>query len=146
VRITDPFVEALSHDSIVIQMNRLKNRRRTELERLLSVFDQGAASRTDPHLLDILEVNFPERYREILRRLMLASAEPGIRAKIELEDDVLKAFQAQARVLEDLRKSLAEKDRALEESERAREESERTLRGNYRLIAELNGKLGRTES
>jgi hypothetical protein len=57
VPITDPVVEALTHDAIVVQINRLKNRRRTELERLLEVFDQGLASRSDPHLLDILEEN-----------------------------------------------------------------------------------------
>ncbi|MDR3671901.1 MAG: hypothetical protein P4L36_13720, partial [Holophaga sp.] len=45
------------------------------LERLLEVFDQGLASRSDPHLLDILEENFPERHREVLRRLMRAGAE-----------------------------------------------------------------------
>ena len=32
-------------------------------ERLLEVFHQGLASRSDPHLLDILEENFPEHHR-----------------------------------------------------------------------------------
>jgi hypothetical protein len=73
--VIDPVVEALTHDAIVLQINRLKDRRRTELERLLEVFDQGRASRSDPHLLDILEENFPERHREVLRRLMRAGAE-----------------------------------------------------------------------
>jgi hypothetical protein len=53
VAITDPFVEALTHDGIVVQVSRLKNRRRTELEHLLAVFDQGQAFLHHPHLLDI---------------------------------------------------------------------------------------------
>jgi hypothetical protein len=105
VRITDPFVEALTHDSIVVQINRLKDRRRTELERLLEVFDQGRASRSDPHLLDILEENFPERHREVLRRLMRAGAEQEVRDKMDVEDDILAAFQDQARESADLRQS-----------------------------------------
>ena len=61
VRITDPFVEALTHDAIVVQINRLKNRRRTELERLLEVFDQTGTrialeSCTAPALADLQRV------------------------------------------------------------------------------------------
>ena len=130
VRITDPFVEALTHDSIVVQINRLKDRRRTELERLLEVFDQGRASRSDPHLLDILEENFPERHREVLRRLMRAGAEQEVRDKMDLEDDILAAFQDQARESADLRQALVEKDQVIEEKDR--------------LIADLKRRLSRT--
>ena len=129
VRITDPFVEALTHDSIVVQVNRLKNRRRTELERLLEVFDQGRASRSDPHLLDILEENFPERHREVLRRLMRAGAEQEVRDKMDVEDDILAAFQDQARESADLRQALVERNQALEEKDR--------------LIADLQRRLAR---
>ena len=118
VRITDPFVEALTHDAIVVQINRLKNRRRTELERLLEVFDQGLASRSDPHLLDILEENFPERHREVLRRLMRAGAEQEVRDKMDVEDDILTAFQDQARESADLRQTVVEKNRVIEEKDR----------------------------
>ena len=113
VLITDPFVEALTHDAIVVQINRLNNRRRTELERLLEVFDQGLASRSDPHVLDILEENFPERHREVLRRLMRAGAEQELRDKMDVEDDILTAFQDQARESSDLRQALVEKDRLI---------------------------------
>jgi hypothetical protein len=129
VRITDPFVEALTHDSIVVQINRLKDRRRTELERLLEVFDQGRASRSDPHLLDILEENFPERHREVLRRLMRAGAEQEVRDKMDVEDDVLPAFQDQAWESADLRQALVGKDQVITEKDR--------------LIAHLNRRLSR---
>jgi len=118
VRITDPFVEALTHDAIVVQINRLRNRRRTELERLLEVFDQGQTSRTDPHLLDILEENFPEPHREVLWRLMRAGAEQVVREKMEVEDDMLAAFREQARESSDLRQALVEKQQALEKMDR----------------------------
>ena len=118
VRITDPFVEALTHDALVVQINRLKHRRRTELERLLEVFDQGLASRSDPHLLDILEENFPERHREVLRRLLRAGAEQEVRDRMDVEDDMLAAFQDQARESADLRQALLEKEQVIEEKDR----------------------------
>ena len=148
VRITDPFVEALTHDSIVVQINRLKNRRRTELERLLEVFDQGLAPRSDPHMLDILEENFPERYREVLRRLIRAGAEREVRDKMDVEDDIFTAFREKERKEADLLQALAEKDQVIEEKdqvivekEKVLQEKERALEEKARRIAELERRL-----
>jgi hypothetical protein len=144
VRITDPFVEALTHDCIVVQINRLKNRRRTELERLLEVFDQGRAARLDPHLLDILEENFPEHYRAVLRRLMRAGAEQEVREKMDIEDDILTAFQKEARKSSDLRQAMVEKDQALIEKDQALIEKDQAIEEMGRLIADLTSRLSRT--
>jgi len=158
VRITDPFVEALTHDAIVVQINRLKNRRRTELERLLEVFDRGLTSRSNPRLLDILEEHFPERHREVLRRLMRAGAEQEILDKMDVEDDILTAFQEQARESSDLRQALAEqsqtlaeqsqalaeKDQALTEKDHALAEKDQALAEKDRLIADLARRLSQT--
>jgi hypothetical protein len=141
VRITDPFVEALTHDSIVVQINRLKDRRRTDLERLLAVFDQGRASRSDPHLLDILEENFPEHHREVLRRLMRAGAEQEVRDKMDVEDDILAAFQDQARESADLRQALVEKDQALVEKNQALVEKDQALVEKDQALVEKNQAL-----
>jgi septal ring factor EnvC (AmiA/AmiB activator) len=151
-------VEALTHDSIVVQINRLKNRRRTELERLLEVFDQGLASRSDPHLLDILEENFPEHHRAVLRRLMRAGAEQEVRDSMDVEDDIMTAFQDQARESADLRQALVEKDKVIEKKELALEEKDQVIgkmdqvieekdqviEEKDRLIAELKRRLSRS--
>ena len=143
VRITDPFVEALTHDAIVVQINRLRNRRRTELERLLEVFDQGLASRSDPHLLDILEENFPEHHREVLRRLLRAGAEQEVRDKMDVEDDMLTAFQDQARESADLRQALAEQGQVIEAKDQALEAKDQVIEEKDRLIADLKRRLSR---
>ena len=100
------------------------------------MFDQGRASRSDPHLLDILEENFPERHREVLRRLMRAAAEQEVRDKMDVEDDILTAFQDQARESADLRQALVEKDQVIEKNAQALEEKDR-------LIADLKKRLSR---
>ncbi len=115
IPILDPFVEALTRDSIVVQIDRLRNRRRTDLEWLLMVFDQGRAERSDPHLLDILEENFPEHYRDVLRRLMRASSEKDIREGMDVEDEVLATLHDPVRESAELRKTIEEKDRTIEE-------------------------------
>jgi hypothetical protein len=152
VRITDPFVEALTHDSIVVQINRLKNRRRTDLERLLAVFDQGQAFQSDPHLLDILEENFPLRYRDVLRRLLRAGAEKDIRDGMDVEDDVVAAFQEQARksaqaleekdrVIEEKDHVIEEKDHVIEEKDHAIVEKDKVIEEKDRIIADLERRL-----
>ncbi|MGA2082998.1 MAG: hypothetical protein ABSH53_20625 [Holophaga sp.] len=118
MRIANPFVESLTHDSIVVQLDRLKGRRRTDLEQLLMVFDQDLAERSNPHWLDILEENFPERYREVLRRLVRASAEKEVRDGMDVEDDYLATLQDHARKEDELRKTIEEQARLIEALQR----------------------------
>lgn len=143
IAIADPFVEALTHDTVVVQVDKLKNRRRTDLERLLAVFDQGQASQSDPHVLDILEENFPERYREVLRRLMRAGAEQSVRQRMDLEDEVVAAFQDKVRKEADLRRALEEKEQVIEDQAKALEAKEQALREKDRLIEEMKRHLSR---
>ena len=129
------------------------------------VFDQGQARRSDPHLLDILEENFPERYRDVLRRLMRASSEQDIREGMDVEDEVLTTLQDRVReieeknkdhrgegegpegrrtkALEEQAKALEEQAKALEEKDQALEEKEQVLGRQNRLIGELQRRLGR---
>ena len=141
VQIADPFVEALTHDCIVVQVNRLKNRRRTELEQLLAVLDQGQRSQSDPHLLDILEENFPDRYREVLRQLLRAGADQEVLEKMHIEDEILKEFQDHAREAADLRQALTEKDQALEEKNQALEEKDQAVEEKSQALEEKNQAL-----
>ena len=141
VPITDPFVEALTHDSIVVQIDRLRNRRRTDLERLLMVFDQGQARRSDPHLLDILEENFPERYRDVLRRLMRAGSEQDIREGMDVEDEVLATLQDRVREIEEKNKTIEEKEKALKEKDRALEEQAKALEEQAKALEEKDQAL-----
>jgi hypothetical protein len=106
------FVESLTHDCIVIQVPLLKDRRRTDLERLLTVFDQERAE-GDPHQLSVLEEDLPERYQEVLRRLQRAMAVKEVRDTMDLEDEVVsllvdkdRALEAKDRVIEDLKRVL----------------------------------------
>jgi len=127
VRIVHPFVEALTHDCIVVQVNRLRNHRRTELERLLAVFDQDQACHADPHLLDILEGNFPERYQEVLRRLTRATADQELLDRMGAEDYYLETLKDYAREHADWRKTLKQRDKALEEKDKDLEKKDKAL-------------------
>ncbi|MBF0544848.1 MAG: hypothetical protein HQM08_10460 [Candidatus Riflebacteria bacterium] len=131
--VKNDFIESLTHDSYVIQGTRLKQRRRNELEAILAVFDPDNVSNTE-HILNIDETTFPNKYREIIRRLREAAECDLIRETMYAEDEVLgeiiRAERLPEKALEDnnqLIKTLEEKDKALEEKDKALEEKSHFL-------------------
>ena len=79
------FIEALNHKSWVVQISCLKKRRRSELETLLSVFDQSNIT-SDNHILNVSEEDFPEEYRHIVRRLKMAASNKEVMEQMQKED------------------------------------------------------------
>lgn len=69
LRFANPFIEALTHDAIVIQVKHLKQSRRTVLEQFLSIFDQSNRLDNTGHILAINEVDYPEKFHPSLTDL-----------------------------------------------------------------------------
>ncbi|MCF8374134.1 MAG: hypothetical protein K9H64_21105 [Bacteroidales bacterium] len=131
----EAFIESLTHDSYVIQIPHLKNRRRNDLEILLSVFDQSNIDK-DHHIMNINEDNFPEKYRPIIRRLQRAIAEPQVRKTMDIEDEVLEELENKERaifmrdeIIKQKDKKLEEKNKKLEEKDRIIEDLQKRLKG-----------------
>jgi hypothetical protein len=144
------FIESLTHDGFVIQISQLKNRRRNDLEILLSVFDQSK-SLDDKHILDIEEVDLPEKYRIVLRRLKQAVSDKKIRSAMKMEDEVLDELKSleteilkertekeEAQKKEAKALALAEKEKAEKEKEKAEKEKERAEKEKALKLAESN--------
>ena len=165
IKTPERFIESLTHDSLIVQIPYLKARRRSELEQLLSVFDQ-ARIQDHKHQLAILEEELSERYREVLRRLQRAIAEPKVREEMSIEDEVLQAFrdkdkaleakdriieekemalEAKDKALEEERRASAAKDMVLEEERRASVAKDKALADQARLIEELKRQVGKTQ-
>ena len=82
------FIESLNHISWIVQVRQLKEKRRNELEELLSVFDQQKTT-GNKHFLEIDESQYPKKYRLIIRKLVEAFATQRVRDEMQLEDDFL---------------------------------------------------------
>jgi hypothetical protein len=122
----EEFIESLTHDSIIIQIPYLKDRRRTELEQLLALFDQSAAFE-DPHFLYVDEEKLPERYRPLLRRLQKAVADPVVRETMDAEDDIIEEIKDYQRLISSKEGIIRAKEQLIEEKEKTIEEKEKTL-------------------
>ena len=108
------FIQSLHHRSWIVQIDQLRQRRRSDLEKLLSIFDQ--ANRTENrHVLDINEDDFPERYRAVVRRLRMACESEDILIEMEMEDDYLEELQDKERVIDQQAKTIEEQGKMIEE-------------------------------
>jgi hypothetical protein len=136
----DPFIESLTHDSIVIQIPELKQHRRNELEQLLSIFDQTYKT-NHIHILDIDEATIPTQYLPILRKLQTAIVEKKLRDTMLLEDEIIEELEDRERELEaveeQLDKALEEKqllDKALEEKDKVLEAKDKVLEAKDKVL------------
>jgi len=110
----EAFIESLTLDSYIIQIPYLTDKRRTELEILLSVFDQRNPADREHHILNIRENEFPEKYRPIIRKLQKAILDNDIKKKMELEDGIIDE-------LEDLEREIGDLEQKLDTSEQEKE-------------------------
>jgi hypothetical protein len=125
----EPFIETLTHDSFVIQLSCLKEHRRNLLEKVLHMFGE---TQTDfkQQMLNIDENDYPKDYKDLIRRLQKAIAEPEVRETMNIEDDLLEELcrmernaDAQHERAEKAEQQIKEeKQRAEEERQRAEEE------------------------
>ncbi|MDX2134692.1 MAG: hypothetical protein SFV52_07895 [Saprospiraceae bacterium] len=131
----EEFIESLTHDSIIIQIPFLKNKRRTELEQLLTIFDQSHIFR-DPHFLSIDEEALPERYRPLLRRLQKAVADPMVRQTMDAEDDIIEEFKDYQRTITMHESQLRENELLIQQKEAAITEKEQVISEKEQVISD----------
>lgn len=113
----EEFIESLTHDSYIIQIRYLVGKRRSELEQLLSIFDQTNKS-ADAHFLTINEQEVPQPYRPLIRRLQKALADVKVKRTMTAEDEIIEEIKSYQRMIEKRDQALKERDQALEEKDK----------------------------
>jgi predicted XRE-type DNA-binding protein len=122
----ESFIESLTHDSYVIQIPKLSQKRRTDLEILLSVFDQSNSVDASSHILNIEETDYPPKYHPIIRCLQKAVLDPDVKNTMDLEDGIIDELEDMQRDIDELREGKAkERQRADAEMQRANAEKEK---------------------
>jgi chromosome segregation ATPase len=136
------FVSGLHQHSWIVQIRWLKKRRRNDLEKILSIFDQSGV--TDiRYILNVDEESYPEAYRQIIRRLRKAMEDPQKRREMELEDDIVKELQDKERQIEekskaiiDMSKAIADKDQTIADKDQAIADKDQTIADKDQTIAD----------
>ncbi len=136
--IKEEFIESLTHDSYVIQIPRLKKRRRNNLEILLSIFDQSLRLSGSDHFLNLSEDDYPREFRIVIRRLLQAASEEDVCQTMELEDEILDELEGLERKILDMDRVIEDKDKELEDKDRKLEDKDRKLEDKDRKLEEKN--------
>ena len=125
------FVEKLTHDSFIVQVERITDRYQTHLDKLLSVFeqtnfvDETHITKEYNHKTDLEELGI------LTDILHYTGTDPIEKKKIEIEQEAWRTVEAMTenviKELNESKKALAEKDKELNEKDRLIEELRRKL-------------------
>ncbi len=115
----EPFVESLTHNSIIVQIPRLKGRVNNRLEKVLSVFDQSRKDAEDKQVLNIDENKYEDDadMMYMLHRLTAAAADSEMRQDMNVEDEYYKAIEDRDTAIMKREKELKQKDEQLQQKD-----------------------------
>mgnify|MGYP004578917995 CR=1 FL=1 len=93
--IPDPFVDSLIHDSIIVQIPRLRGHVNNRLDEVLSVFDQSQKEKGNHQVLSVDEDKFNGdlEMMHILHRLITAASDSKLRQDMNVEDEFFSAIE-----------------------------------------------------
>ena len=144
--IKEEFVELLTHDSYLIQVQKLRQSTRSRLERVLQIFSPIYQSPKDRHRVDFQGDTDDPLVKRMAERLGRAIASEEIRDKMDVEDELERAFDREMskkdEIIAEQEEIIAEKDKLLiEEKKRAEEEKKRAEEEKKRAEEEIQKNL-----
>jgi len=135
----EEFIESLTHDSFIIQIPELSEKKRTELESLLSVFDQRYIADDSRHILAMNEKEYPKKYHKIIRRLQRAISEPEMKDHMDIEDEIIEDLQTMERDIAEKEKEIKEKDGVIKKKDGMLKEKDGVIKEKNDVIKEKDG-------
>ena len=91
----NPFIDSLTHDSIIVQIPRLHGQVNNRLDKVLSIFDQSNKDQGNKQMLDIDETAYTgdEEMMRIVHRLQAAAADAKMRHDMNVEDEYFSVIE-----------------------------------------------------
>lgn len=133
----DPFIESLTHDSIIVQIPFLTGRTRNRLERLLSVFDQEYRQADSEHYLEINDEHLDDEVKCVVHRLLKAAAAPDVRRAMEIEDEILSEIEDRDTTIMMKNKEIEQKKQVIEQKEQVIERSKQVIEQKEQVIRSM---------
>ena len=130
----DPFIESLTHDSIIVQIPFLTGRTRNRLERLLSVFDQEYRQADSEHYLEINDEHLDDEVKYVVHRLLKAAAAPNVRRAMEIEDEILSEIEDRDTTIMMKNKEIEQKELVIEQNKQVIEQKEQVIRSMVKML------------
>jgi len=136
------FIEKLTHDSFIVQVDRITNNYSTKLDKLLSIFEQQHFTDDKKITKEFVHELDTEDIKITTDILHFAGTNPEERKKIEIEQEAWRTVNA---MFEDKEKELMavidEKDKVIDEKDKVIDEKDKVIDEKDRIIEELLKKL-----
>ena len=136
----EPFVESLTHNSIIVQIPRLRGNVNNRLERVLSVFDQTQIEGDSQQVLTIDEDKYADdkEMLYVLHRLTAAAANSELRQDMNVEDEYYQA-------IEDRDTAIMQRDELLKEKDEQLSQKIEQLSQKDEQLSQKNAQLSQQE-
>ena len=140
IEVSSFFVEHLTHQSHIIQVRRLPEKRQTLLEKFFVLFNQAWC--TDNNFIIDLQ-NIPEEFKDVVKYLQGPVMDDNFRRQLEAEEQLDAIFDAQeAKYIKMIAEVLDEKEAAEEREQEALKQKkvaeEREKQTRYKLARQMN--------
>ncbi len=120
---SNPFVESLTHNSIIVQIPLLRGRVNNRLDKVLSLFDQSKIAEThNPQVLTLDEADYKNDHDLLymIHRLTAAAADAEMRQDMNVEDEYFQLLEdketqllKQKKAMKDMKKQLSQQEEQL---------------------------------
>ena len=140
----DPFVDSLTHESIIVQIPRLHGQINNRLDEVLSIFDQTRANQDNQHELSIDDNFYPEEDTEmqrIVRRLLMAATDADMRMDMNVEDEYFSIIEKQDTELMIHAKQLAEQRALLKQQDEKMKQQDEKMKQQDEKMKQQDEKM-----
>ena len=139
----DPFVDSLTHNSIIVQIPRLHGKINNRLDMVLSIFDQTRRDENDNRILQVDDSIYGDDadMERILHRLTKAAADADMRHRMNVEDEYFSVIEKRDTEILMRDKQLAEKNATIKEMDGTIKEQDVTIKEQEGTIKEMGGML-----
>jgi len=143
----DPFVESLTHDSIIVQIPLLKRRSGNRLDTILSIFDQSLTEE-DRHIMSVDDSAYENdsEMMAILHRLTAAAADAKMRHEMNVEDEYFSAIERRETEILARDRKLAEQSATITEQSATITQQSATITEQSATITEQSATITEREA
>ncbi|MBR6111112.1 MAG: hypothetical protein IKQ08_04050 [Paludibacteraceae bacterium] len=115
IGVPDPFIERLTHNSIIVQVPYLRRSARNRVEKIMSIFDQTYIQDGDSHYVSISgrDISEDAEMKRIINRLATAAVNPDIRMIMNIEDEIFSELESLDAKIITQKKALLQKEEEL---------------------------------
>ncbi len=119
--LSNPFFSSLTHDTIIVQIPRLRKNVQSRVEQFLDIFDQSRVMPKNEHYLLIDNIDDkPEGYETVVRQLAGAAADKQTKTEMDFEDEYAEDIEDRIELeemLAETKEQLARKDEQLSQKD-----------------------------